>query len=414
MNFEYGCIGESLKHSFSKEIHNALADYKYEIIEIPRDALDKFAKEKSFKAINVTIPYKEMIIPYLDFIDDAAKEIGAVNTVVNKNGRLYGYNTDFYGMSELISRVGIDLKDKKVIILGTGGTSKTAYAVARSMNAGVILKVSRTGKEGSITYSELYKSHSDADVIINTTPSGMYPNIFDAPVDLSHFGKLSGVIDAVYNPLRTPLIIEAKKRGIKAEGGLYMLVCQAVRASEIFLDIKYEKDVTDRIFKDIYRKKENIVLIGMPASGKSTVARILSKFLCRELIDTDDLIEKSENKSIPEIFAEYGEPYFRDAESREIKGIASLSGKIIATGGGAILRSENVDALRENGRIYFIDRPLADLIPTSDRPLSSDKEAITKRYEERYEIYKDCADVTVKVCGGAESVSDSITEDFFK
>lgn len=414
MNFEYGCIGESLKHSFSKEIHNALADYKYEIIEIPKEKLDKFAKEKPFKAINVTIPYKEMIIPYLDGIDAAAKKIGAVNTVVNRNGKLYGYNTDFYGMSELISRVGIDLKGKKVIILGTGGTSKTAYAVASSMKAGVILKVSRTGKENSVTYEELYRCHCDADVIINTTPSGMYPNIFDAPVDLSRFEKLSGVIDAVYNPLRTPLIIEAKKRGIKAEGGLYMLVAQAVRASEIFLDTKYTKDVTDKVFNDIYRKKENIVLIGMPASGKSTVGRLLCASMCRELIDTDSLIEKSENKSIPAIFAEYGEPYFRDAESREIKGIASLSGKIIATGGGAVLRAENVDALRENGRIYFIDRPLSDLIPTSDRPLSSDKEAITKRYEERYEIYKAAADVTIKVCGGAESVSRSITEDFFK
>ena len=414
MKFEYGCIGEKLKHSFSKEIHNSLASYDYGIIEIPKEELDSFANKKEFKAINVTIPYKEMIIPYLYEIDARAREIGAVNTVVNRGGKLYGYNTDFYGMSALISRLGIDLNGKKVIILGTGGTSKTSLAVAKSLGAREIVRVSRSRRENAVTYEELYEKHSDADVIINTTPSGMFPNIFDTPVDLSRFSSLSGVVDAVYNPLRTPLILAAKKRKIAAEGGLYMLVAQAVRASEIFIDTKYEKNETDKVFDKIYKNKENIVLTGMPASGKSTVGRLIAEAMGREFIDTDEIIECDEGKKIPDIFKEYGEKYFRDAETRAIKKAASLCGKVIATGGGAILREENVDALRENGKIYFIDRPLADLIPTSDRPLSSDRVAIEKRYNERYAIYTRTADVRIDVDSDAKGVAAKIMEDFQK
>jgi len=414
MKFEYGCIGEKLKHSFSKEIHNALANYNYDIIEIPREKLSGFATKKEFKAINVTIPYKEMIMPYLYEIDEQAKDIGAVNTVVNRGGKLYGYNTDFYGMSALIKKIGIDLTDKKVVILGTGGTSKTSLAVAKALGASKILRVSRTAREDAISYAELYEKHGDADVIINTTPSGMYPNIFDTPVDLSHFSNLSGVVDAVYNPLRTPLILAAKERGIAAEGGLYMLVSQAVRASEIFIDTVYGTGETDKVFSKILSKKENIVLTGMPASGKSTVGRLIAAALGREFIDTDDIIAEDEGKSIPEIFKENGEDYFRDAETGAIKKASMLCGAVIATGGGAILRKENVNALRENGKIYFIDRPLSDLIPTSDRPLSSDREAITKRYNERYKIYNDTADVIIAVDSNADGVCAKIVEDFLK
>ena len=414
MKFEYGCIGERLKHSFSKEIHNALADYDYDIIEIPREKLDEFATEKQFKAINVTIPYKEMIIPYLYEIDNQAKEIGAVNTVVNRGGKLYGYNTDFYGMCSLIKKTGIELTNKKVIILGTGGTSKTSLAVARALGASKILRVSRSAREDAISYEELYEKHSDADVIINTTPSGMYPNIFDTPVDLSRFYNLSGVVDAVYNPLRTPLVLDAKRRGIAAEGGLYMLISQAVKASEIFVDTTYEKRETDRVFSKILSEKENIVLTGMPGSGKSTVGRLIAATLNRDFIDTDDIIVKDEGKSIPEIFRENGEKYFRDAETRAIKKASMLCGAVIATGGGAILREENVNALRENGKIYFIDRPLSDLIPTNDRPLSGDKEAITKRYNERYKIYNETSDVKVAVDSNADGVCARIVEDFLK
>ena len=413
MKFEYGCIGEKLKHSFSKEIHNFLADYNYGIIEIPRDELENFATEKQFKAINVTIPYKEMIMPYLYEIDSKAKEIGAVNTVVNRDGKLYGYNTDFYGMSSLIKKIGIDLKSKKVVILGTGGTSKTSVAVAKSMGAKEILRVSRSAREDAITYEELYENHTDTEVIINTTPSGMYPNIFDTPLDLSCFYKLCGVVDAVYNPLRTPLILAAKKRKIPAEGGLYMLVSQAVRASEIFIDTEYAATETDRVFKKILSQKENIVLTGMPASGKSTVGRLLSEATGRQFVDTDDIIAEDEGKSIPDIFKDHGEKYFRDAETRAIKKAASLCGAVIATGGGAILREENTDALSENGKIYFIDRPLSELIPTSDRPLSNDEESIKKRYNERYDIYKSTADVRIFVNTDANGVCAKIMEDFF-
>ncbi len=414
MKFEYGCIGETLKHSFSKEIHNALADYKYDIIEIPRELLENFATEKSFKAINVTIPYKEMIIPYMKETDAHAKEIGAVNTVVNRDGNLYGYNTDFYGMSELIRHAEIEIKGKKVIILGTGGTSKTAFAVAKALSAKDIIKVSRTKKDGAVTYEELYEQHSDAEIIINTTPIGMFPNIYSSPVDINKLDRLSGVIDAVYNPLRSPLILAARKKGIKAEGGLYMLVSQAVRASEIFIDTKYSESEIDRVFGNMLSQKENIVLIGMPASGKSTVGKIIAEQMNREFIDTDALIERSEGKSIPKIFAENGEKYFRDAESGAIKEASLNCGAVIATGGGAILREENVDALRENGRIYFIDRPLSALIPTEDRPLSSSREDIEKRYNERYAIYRASADKIISADKDAAAVAREITEDFLK
>ena len=414
MNKIYGCIGEKLKHSFSKEIHNALADYDYRIMEIPRDELSAFALEHDFAAINVTIPYKEMIMPYLHEIDAHAKSIGAVNTVVNRDGLLYGYNTDFYGMRSLLEHAGISVMGKKVVILGTGGTSKTALAVAASEGAREVLRVSRDGREGAMTYSELYEKHTDADIIINTTPSGMFPNIFDCPVSIDKFTDLSGVIDAVYNPLRTPLVLSAKERGIPAEGGLYMLVAQAVRASEIFIDTKYEIDDTERVFRKMMRDKENIVLTGMPACGKTTVAKILHKMLGRDVVDTDDLIAKASQKSITDIFAEDGEAAFRDIESEVIRQVSTRNGIIIATGGGAILRKENVSALRENGRLYFIDRPLSDLIPTKSRPLASDRAAIEKRYNERYEIYTSTADVKIDAdCTSAE-VANKIKRDFLK
>lgn len=414
MGTKYGCIGEVLKHSFSKEIHNALADYQYDIIEIPRDKLADFANLGDFKAINVTIPYKELIMPYMHSIDKHASEIGSVNTVVNRDGRLYGYNTDFYGMSMLLCHAKIDIAGKKTVILGTGGTSKTALAVAKAEGASEILRVSRDGKEGAITYEELYEKHTDAEIIINTTPCGMYPKIFDSPIDISRFGKLRGVIDAVYNPLRTPFIIAARERGICAEGGLYMLVAQAVRASEIFIDTVYPEGELQRVYKKIIGEKENIVLIGMPASGKSTIGKILSKAYCRDFIDTDTLISERAGKSIPEIFKEEGEAAFRALESEIIKEVSKRTSAIIATGGGAVLKKENVNALRENGRLYFIDRPPEDLIPTDDRPLAKDKEAIKKRYEERYEIYCNAADVRVDARCDQHTVAKRISEDFDK
>ena len=414
MNLEYGCIGEKLGHSFSKEIHNLITNYDYRLKELTRDELKVFMTERNFKAINVTIPYKETVIPYLYEIDDAAKAIGAVNTIVNKDGRLYGYNTDFYGMESLLSHAGISVNEKKVAILGTGGTSKTARAVSRALGAKTVLAVSRESREGVITYNELYENHRDVDVIINTTPVGMYPRIDEAPVDISRFLNLSGVIDAVYNPLRTHLILDAKKRGIPAEGGLYMLVAQAIRAAEIFLDTHYDNDTLERVYTKILRDKESIVLIGMPASGKSTVSGILSDLLKRESFDTDSIIEKNANKKISAIFSDEGEECFRNLESDAVRSVANVHTSVIATGGGAILREKNVDNLKLNGRLYFIDRPLDALIPTASRPLASSVDAIKKRYEERYGIYKAVADKVIDATCSADAVANKIKEDFFK
>ena len=411
---KYGLIGEKLGHSFSKEVHSMLSDYEYEICEIPRDGLDAFMREASFKAINVTIPYKESVIPYLSYISDEAKKIGSVNTIVNRGGKLYGYNTDFFGMVSLINKMRLSIKGKKTVILGTGGTSKTTFAVVESLGAEPIITVSRTKKDGAIDYEELMKDHLDAEIIINTTPVGMYPDNFSSPVDISPFTKLEGVIDAIYNPLRTSLVIDALERGIKAEGGLYMLVAQAVYASEIFLDTKYPTEKLDKIYKKIKRKKENIVLIGMPASGKSTVATLLSKDLSRTVLDTDRMIEKSRQKSISEIFESDGEKAFRDYETYEIANASLQNNTIIATGGGAILRSENVKMLKQNGVLFFIDRPYEKLVPTSDRPLASDLDAIKKRYEERYDIYLKTADARIDADDQPVNVAKKITGVFYK
>ena len=409
----YGLLGEKLGHSFSREIHNMLGDYAYDLIEVARDDLVSFVRNGDFTALNVTIPYKEAIIPHLDNIDDAAEAIGAVNTVVKRDGKLCGYNTDFYGLEKLINHSKIGIKNRKIAILGTGGTSKTAKAVAEHLKASEILIVSREKRQFSITYDELYDNHSDVEVIINTTPVGMYPNDEYCPIELSKFDRLFGVIDVIYNPLRTPLIVEAKKKGIRAEGGLYMLVAQAVRASEIFLNTKYDEKTIDKIYRKLIRNKENIVLIGMPASGKSTVGRMLEKKLSRKVFDSDKYIEHREKISIPEIFATKGEEYFRDLESCVIKELSTKSGIIIATGGGSVLRDKNVDNLKKNGRLYFIDRPLTKLIPTSNRPLASNAKDIEKRYNERYGIYSRVADVRIDSNTSAPITADKIIDDYY-
>ncbi|MBQ8720520.1 MAG: shikimate dehydrogenase [Clostridia bacterium] len=411
---KYGCIGERLGHSFSKEIHNKIADYPYELFEVARDELDAFATKRDFIAINVTIPYKELIMPHLYYIDEHAKLIGAVNTVVNRDGRLYGYNTDFFGMSALLAHAGISVKGKKVAILGSGGTSKTSFAVCRALGARETVKVSRTASDDAIDYKALTSEHTDIEIIINTTPVGMFPNNEGVPVDLSVFPRLSGVVDAVYNPLRTKLIREAKRRGIPAEGGLYMLVAQAVRASEIFLDKKYDDALIERVYSDIVREKENIVLIGMPASGKSTVGKLLASLTSRPFVDTDEVIASEEGSKVPEIFAEHGEGYFREKEAEVAMRFSEKNGQILATGGGIVLNPDNVDRLSQNGRIFFIDRPLADLVPTSDRPLSSTKEAIEARYKERYPLYVSAADKIIDASADALTVANTVLGEFEK
>jgi shikimate dehydrogenase len=392
---EYGLIGEHLPHSFSKIIHEKLAPYSYELHELRPDEVDSFMRGKEFKGINVTIPYKQTVIPYLDEISDQARSIGAVNTVVNRNGRLCGYNTDYFGMKSLIERLGIDPAGKKVLILGTGGTSKTAFAVATDMGASEVYKVSRTGKEGVPTYEEAYERHTDAQIIINTTPCGMYPAIDDCPLDLSRFPDLCGVIDAIYNPLRTVLILEAQKRGIPAEGGLYMLVVQAVYAAELFADRKIESEKTDQVFKEILNSKRNIVLSGVSLAGKTTLGTLLAKKLDRVLEDTDQMIIRKEQRPITEIFATDGEKYFRDLETEMARTLAPQTGLVIATGGGAILRQENVDALKKNGCIIFLDRPFNQILPADDRPLANTKEKVAALLEKRYPIYKATCDESI-------------------
>ena len=409
---KYALIGEHLGHSFSKIIHEMLSDNLYELHEIPREELDCFMRSREFSGINVTIPYKESVIPYLDSIDECAREIGAVNAIANRGGRLYGYNTDFYGLRSLIIHSKIDISGKKVAILGSGGTSKTAMAVLNSLGASEILRISRSAQDGALTYSELYENHTDTEIIVNTTPLGMFPNLDTVAVDVTKFSALSGVIDVVYNPLRTRLVLEAKSRGITAVGGLYMLVAQAVKASEIFLDKKYDEELINNIYQKIKRDKENIVLIGMPASGKSTVGALLAETTGRTLVDTDEMIIKKAGMEITEIFRQYGEDKFRDIESEVIAEISSNSSLIIATGGGAILNAKNVSALKNNGKIYFIDRPLEKLVPTDSRPLSSDKVSIQKRYDERYEIYCSSCDERIDADCDADTVAKKILENF--
>ncbi len=391
---KYGCIGKKLTHSFSKEIHSRLADYEYELIELTEEEVKPFFESKDFTAINVTIPYKQTVIPYLDSISSIAERIGAVNTIVNKNGKLYGYNTDYYGMKALIERVGLDLKNKKVLILGTGGTSKTAQVVAADMGADKILTVSRKNQEGSITYEDAVSTHSDAHIIINTTPAGMYPDCESKPIDISPFLRLEGVIDAVYNPLRTNLVLEAHARKIKAEGGLYMLVMQAVVAVERFLETEIPKEIAHKVFASVLASKENIVLTGMPGSGKSTVGRLLN-FEGYNFFDTDAEIEKTCACTIKELIVKQGEEAFRDLESLVIGNLSAESARIISTGGGAVLREENVRRLRRNGRIFFLNANPSRLRATEDRPLSDTNEKLKKLYNERIGIYKATADVIV-------------------
>ena len=418
---KYGLIGEHLPHSFSKEIHAKIADYIYELHEIEKDKLDAFMIAKDFIAINVTIPYKKDVIPYLSEVDENAKRIGAVNTIVNRDGKLFGYNTDFFGMSALIKKIGLDFKGKKVAILGTGGTSNTAIAVCEALGAKQTIVVGRTAKNGVITYEELYQKHYDTDYLINTTPCGMYPypdgneKIAGTAVDLSLFPNLKGVVDAVYNPLRPNFVMDALERGIPAEGGLYMLVAQAVVAAEKFMDKTIDPSVTDRIFNEIRASKENIVLSGMPGSGKSTVGKYLAQTLNRKFIDTDEEIVKQTGKEITDIFAEIGNEGFRRIEAEVIARVSSENqGAVIATGGGAILRDDNVRALKRNGKIYFLNRPIENIVPTADRPLALDRAALEARFRERYARYLSTCDREIKTVESVWETAKMISEDFFK
>ena len=402
---EYGLIGDRLGHSFSKVIHESIMDYKYDLVELDENEFDIFMKARDFKAINVTIPYKRAVIDYLDEIDNNVARIGTCNVVVNKDGRLYGYNSDYYGLMELIRVNGIEIKDRKCLILGSGGTSHTAYYVLKDMGAKDIQTVSRNKREGVITYDEA-RELKDTQIIVNTTPKGMYPDDNGQCIDIECFENLEGTVDVIFNPLRTNFILKAQEKGIKTAAGLYMLVAQAVKAIEYFKDIELDKKLIDDIYRRILKEKENIVLIGMPGCGKSTIAALLDK----DYLDTDRLIEEKYGRPPGTIIEEEGEKFFRDKESEVIAEVSKLSGKVISTGGGAVLRKENTDRLKRNGRLFYLQRELEKLQTGNGRPLSKDFESLKKLYEDRKEIYLKSADICIDNNGTVQECIRRIDE----
>lgn len=407
---KYGLIGEHLTHSYSCEIHAQIADYEYELCELSPEEVGPFLEKRDFCAINVTIPYKQTVMPYLDEISETAQRIGAVNTIVNRGGVLYGDNTDFAGMRALSEHIGVSLAGKKVLILGTGGASKTAQALAKFMGAEEYYCVSRFGRDGSITYEKAIAEHSDAQVIINATPVGMFPRSAGRPIDISAFPALEGVLDAIYNPLRTNLVLDAQERGLPAAGGLYMLSAQAVHASAVFRGIDVDPMLIDKAYKSVKTAKQNIVLVGMPSSCKTTVGGILAEKTGLELADTDEYIVKKIGMPIADYFAKYGEAEFRKIEKETIAELSGTGGKVIATGGGAVLDKDNIRALKQNGVIVFLDRALGNLVATDDRPLSSGRDKLERLYAERYDIYKACAEVHIDANTTPEAEVNAILE----
>ena len=403
-----GLIGRKLGHSYSCQIHHAIADYSYDLWELEPEQLAPFLQKGDFAGVNVTIPYKQQVIPYLDDLSDTARAIGAVNTIVNRSGRLYGDNTDLAGMIALIRRLGLELHGKKVLILGTGGTSKTARAAAQQLGAAEVYRLSRSGREDAVTYEEARRLHGDAAVLINTTPCGMYPAVEDCPLDPADFPRLEGVVDAVYNPLRTNLVLAARERGIPAQGGLYMLAAQAVYAGALFRGCQAAQADIDLAYRTVLRQVENIALIGMPSAGKTTVGQLLARRTGKKFTDTDTLAEQRIGMTIADYFRTSGEEAFRAREQETVAEVSAAGGQIIATGGGAILRRENLTALRRNGLLVFLDRPIEQLTATVDRPLASDREALRRRYEERYALYRAAADVYIKNDGSPEEAADQI------
>ena len=409
---EYGLIGAKLGHSFSPELHRAIGGYEYELAALTEAELAPFFRARAFRGVNVTIPYKSAVIPLLDEISPEARRIGAVNTVVNRAGRLIGYNTDYDGLRYLLGKTKIDLAGRRVMILGSGGTSRTALTLARDLGAASVVRVSRTPSgEDTISYAEAVKQGAETEVIIDTTSVGMYPNCFGEPIDLKQFPNLTGVVGAVYRPLRSVLIEHARERGIPAAGGLSMLVAQAVRASELFLGVSYPEEMTERICRDAEFTKSHLILIGMPGAGKSTVGAQLARRLGRIFIDTDEEIKKRAGCDIPTLFERRGEAYFRELEAEVVRDVAFENvGAVIATGGGVPLREENRMALRRSGRVLWLSRPLKTIQPTADRPLARDREALARRLAEREPIYRLTADDIIPVGHTPEETVNTICE----
>jgi len=396
-----GLLGRHLAHSYSPQIHSYLGSYPYEIYEQEPEALENFLKNGDFTGINVTIPYKKDVIPYLDELSDTAKKLGAVNTIVRRGGKLIGHNTDYFGFSSMVVRSGLRVSGKKVLVLGSGGASNTAVAVLNEMGAQVIV-ISRAGDNH---YGNLHL-HKDTAVIVNATPVGMYPSVGISPVDLEMFSELEGVLDIVYNPARTKLLMDAKRRGLVVENGLWMLVAQAKESAQWFTGRPIDEGIIDRIHAALRRQMENIILIGMPGCGKSTVAAALQTHLGRRAVDADEEIVKEAGCSIPQIFAEGGEAAFRAIETQVLEKLGKESGLIIATGGGCVTREENYPPLHQNGRIFWLQRDL-ERLPTDGRPLSQGGK-LMDMYRIREPMYRRFADMSVDNNGSLEDTVRSI------
>ena len=397
-----GLLGAKLGHSYSPQIHSHLGDYSYNLFEKSLDELESFLQSSDFTGINVTIPYKSTVIPYCDELSPIAEKLGAVNVLVRReDGKLIGHNTDYFGFQTMLQRSELDVRGKKVLVLGTGGASKTAVAVLQDHGARVVT-ISRSGEDN---YSNLER-HGDASVIVNTTPVGMFPDTGVAPLSIDSFPKLEGVLDVIYNPARTQLVLAAEQRGIVAMNGLLMLVAQAKEAAEWFTDKPITDSKIDKIYALLRKQMENIVLIGMPGSGKSTIGQMVAERLGKEFIDLDVRIEEKAGCTIPEIFATQGENGFRKLETTVLREIGNLSGKVIATGGGCVTREENYPLLHQNGTIFYLQRDIA-LLPTDGRPLSQ-ANPLEELYRTRKPLYELFADHSIKNNTTADDAAEKI------
>lgn len=400
-----GLLGQKLGHSYSPAIHGMLADYDYQLFEREPEQLEDFLKNGDWDGINVTIPYKKAVLPYCAELSDTARRIGSVNTIVRRpDGSLYGDNTDAYGFESLVKKSGIQVQGKKALVLGSGGASVTVVAVLKLLGAESVTVISRGGEDN---YDNLDK-HADARIIANTTPVGMYPNNGQAAVDLAQFPQCEGVLDVVYNPARTALLLQAEKLGIPCAGGLYMLVAQAKRSSELFTGSSIPDSEIGRIEKVLSGQMKNIVLVGMPSSGKSTLAAALGEKLGRPVYEADALIEQEAGMDIPAIFARYGEGHFRALETEILSRLGKLSGAVISTGGGCVTREENYDLLHQNGTIVWLQRGTEKLDKTG-RPLSL-KNDLNEMYQKREPMYRRFADAAVDNNGSVEATLEQILE----
>ncbi len=402
----YGLLGHKLEHSLSPQIHRLFGDYPYELFCREKDGLDAFFADENIDAFNVTIPYKVDAYKRCDVLSAAAKKIGSVNTVVRRDdGTLYGDNTDYFGFMKMAERYGADFKNRKVLILGSGGASLTVQCAVRDCGAAETVVVSRTGENNY----ENISLHYDADIIVNTTPVGMFPNNGERLIDLSRFGRLSCVLDLIYNPIKTQLLLDAEELSVPNGNGLYMLVAQGLHSAELFLNKKFDEGLIDEAYNRIKKEIGSIVLIGMPGCGKSTAGRIIAEKLSKKFIDTDAEIEKKFNKKIPQIFSGNGEEFFRKAEAEAVKECGRSFSCVIATGGGAVLKKENCAALKQNGTVVYLKRNLSEL-SLDGRPLSEGENAVERLYGERREIYESMADYTVEVDGNPQITAERVIE----